>query len=92
MIATVYLWQAGPAEGVTDSPRKARSAAARCERGGRPADAGEALVVEQARFVVGTETLQDGYLRTSRYWTGRRHPGGRVTWRLRTGEPRLAAL
>lgn len=86
MIATVYLWQAGTAEGVTDTPRKARSAAASCGRGGR------SLVVEQAHFVVGTETLQDGYLRTSHYWTGRRHPSGRVTWRLRTGEPRLAAL
>jgi hypothetical protein len=87
VIATVYLWRAGTAEGVTDTPRKARIAAARCERGGRLEGAGRALVVEQARFVPGTETLRDGYLRTSRYWTGRRHPDGRVTWRLHAGEP-----
>ena len=43
MITTVYLWQAGTVEGVTDTPQKARSAAASCERGGRLVDAGKAL-------------------------------------------------
>ena len=74
----VYLWQAGSAEGIADTSWRARRRAAGSmrrlqEQAGR---------VEQAQFVFGTESLHAGYHRApgDPYWTGRRHPSGRVSW------------
>jgi hypothetical protein len=80
MNVNVFLWQAGTAEGVTDSPGKARRHAARWMRRQET----DTARVEPAHFVSGIETLDAGYLPSSApHWTGRRHPSGRVTWRLR---------
>lgn len=84
----VFLWSAGPAEGVTDSPRTARRHAAAWLRS-REA---ETALVEQAQFIPGIESLEAGYRRVGGpRWTGRRHPGGRISWRLCGREPELAA-
>ena len=84
----VFLWSAGPAAGVTDNWPTARRDAAECLRS-RQADT---AVIEQARFIPGTESLADGYLRDcgGPCWTGHRRPGGQVSWRLRARDPELA--
>ena len=85
----VYLWSAGTAEGVTDSPRKARRHAA-AWMGRQKADT---ALIEQAHFIPGIESMEAGYTRTPRdpYWAGRRHPSGRISWRLCVRAPELAA-
>jgi hypothetical protein len=85
----VYLWSAGTAEGVTDSPGWARWHAAKWMVQ-QQADTGR---VVQARFIPGTGSLEDAsYERLPRdpHWAGRRHPGG-VSWELRAPAPKLAA-
>jgi hypothetical protein len=84
----VWLWAAGSAVGVTDDHKKARRAAVFFMR-----DAGtDAAVVEQAYFVSGTRSLWAGYERAgAARWVARRHPGGRVSWRISPAEPGLAA-
>jgi hypothetical protein len=82
----VFLWSAGTAAGVTDSGRKARRQAAGWMRRQQTVTAR----VEPAHFIPGTETLDTGYIYGGLHWAGRRHPSGRVTWRLRTGD--LAAV
>lgn len=85
---TVWLWQAGNASGVAGDCRQARRTAARFMRSG---GAG-AAVVEQAYLVSGTWSLAAGYAKVSgRRWVACRHPGGRVSWRLRACESQAAA-
>lgn len=75
----VFLWSAGTAAGVTDSPRKARRHAAGWMRQQKAVTAR----VEPAHFMSGTDTLDADYISGGLHWAGRRHPSGRVTWRLR---------
>jgi hypothetical protein len=84
----VWLWAAGSAVGVTDDHKKARRAALFFMR-----DAGtDAAVVERAHFICGTTSLSAGYERAgAARWVARRHPGGRVSWRMRPAEPGPAA-
>ena len=85
----VYLWSAGTTRGVTDTRRKARKHAACCMR----SQNADTAIVEQAHFVPGIESMEDGYARAARdpYWIGERHPGGRISWRLHVRTPELAA-
>jgi hypothetical protein len=72
----VFLWKAGPAEGVTDDYELAQSRASdvMCKTGASGA------VVEQARFIDGSRSLDSGYqLTPGRRWVGRLYPGG-VGW------------
>lgn len=74
----VYLWQAGAAEGIADSPWRARRRAADSMRRLQE----HAARIEQAHFVFGTESLHADYHRApgDPYWTGRQYPSGRVNW------------
>lgn len=83
----VFLWSAGTAAGVTDSSGKARRHAAQWMR---RQDSNTARV-EPAHFLPGTETLDAGYISRDLHWAGRRHPSGRVTWRLRMPAPERTA-
>ena len=84
----VWLWQAGSAEGVTDDFEKARRTTASFMR----SSGTDAAVVEQAYFIPGIESLSTGYERTAGpHWVARRHPGGRISWSLRSAEPGIAA-
>lgn len=84
----VWLWRAGSAEGVTDECRKARRAAASFMRGTGTGSA----VVEQAHFIPGIDSLNTGYEKAGApRWVARRHPSGRISWRLRPAAPELAA-
>lgn len=86
----LYLWSAGSAEGVVDSPGWARWHAAKW-MAGQQADTGR---VEQVRFITGTGSLEDaGYERLPRdpYWAGQRSLSGWVSWELRAPAPELAA-
>jgi len=75
VIVTVYLWQAGSAEGVTDDEVAARElAASHMKPGAAPA------VVEQALLVIGFRVSCYQKLE-SRRWEARRDPAGEVTWR-----------
>ena len=69
----VWLWDAGTALGITDNPARARHAARARMRGDSVAR------VEQAEFVLGAESLTDGYRRTGDGWAGRQRNGS-VTW------------
>ena len=84
----VRLWAAGTAEGVTDYRAKARRAAVFFMRSAGT----DAAVVEQAYFISGTRSWSAGYERAGApRWVARRHPGGRISWRMRPAEPGLAA-
>ena len=84
----VWLWAAGNGEGVTDDYAKARGAAASFMR----MTGTSAAVVEQAYFITGIRSLSAGYERAGgSHWVARRHPSGRISWRLRSPEPGLAA-
>ena len=85
----VFLWSAGTAEGVTDSPWQARRSAAAWMR---RLEADTALI-EQAQFIPGIKSLEAGYrqARGGPYWTARRRSSGRISWRLCVREPELAA-
>jgi hypothetical protein len=84
----VWLWSAGSAQGVTDNDEKARQAASRFIAG----TGADTAVVEQAHYISGTDTLVTGYHKADApRWVARRHPGGRVTWKLRPPAPELAA-
>jgi hypothetical protein len=84
----VWLWAAGSAEGVTDDYTKAREAAASFMR----MTGTDTAVVEQAHFITGISSLSAGYERAGApQWIARRHPGGRISWRLRPTGPELAA-
>jgi hypothetical protein len=84
----VRLWAAGRAEGVTDDCEKTRRTAVSCMRG----TGADAAVVEQAYFITGVNSLSAGYERSGApQWIARRHPSGRISWRLRSPEPALAA-
>jgi hypothetical protein len=51
----------------------------------------DAAVVEQAYFIPGSKLLGAGYEKAAGpHWVARRHPGGRISWRLRPPEPELA--
>ena len=84
----VWLWVARSAVGVTDDHKKARRAAVFFMRSA----GADAAVVEQAYFISGTRSLQAGYEGAgAARWVARRHPGGRISWRMRPAEPGLAA-
>jgi hypothetical protein len=84
----VWLWATGSAEGVTDDYMKARRAAASFMR----STGTDAAVVEQAYFITGIRSLSAGYERAGgSHWIARRHPSGRISWRLRSRKPGLAA-
>lgn len=84
----MWLWAAGSAEGVTDDHAKVRRAAVSFMR----STGTDAAVVEQAYFISGTRSLSAGYEKADApCWVARRHPGGRVSWRMRPAEPGLAA-
>jgi hypothetical protein len=84
----VWLWAAGNGEGVTDDYAKARRAAASFMR----MTGTSAAVVEQAYFITGIRSLSAGYERAGgSHWIARRHPSGRISWRLRWTKPGLAA-
>ena len=84
----VWLWAAGPAVGVTDDHAKARRAAVFFMRSA----GADAAVVEMAYFISGTRSLSAGYEPAgAARWVARRHPGGRVSWRMRPAESGLAA-
>ena len=77
----VWLWEAGPAAGVTDDPGKARRTAAFFMRSAST----DSAVVEQARFIPGIRSLSAGYERPdgAARWVARLHPSGRITWKPR---------
>lgn len=84
----VWLWAAGSAEGVTDDYAKARGTAASFMR----RTGTSAAVAEQAYFITGIRSLSAGYEKVSgSHWVARRHPSGRISWRLRSRKPGLAA-
>ena len=84
----MWLWAAGGAEGVTDDHAKARRAAVFFMR----STGTDAAVVERAYFISGTGSLSAGYERVGApRWVARRHPGGRVSWRMCPADPGLAA-
>jgi hypothetical protein len=84
----VWLWAAGNAEGVTDDYKKARGAAASFMR----STGTDAAVVEQAHLITGIRSLSAGYEKADApHWIARRHPSGRISWRLRSRKPGLAA-
>jgi hypothetical protein len=84
----VWLWAAASAVGVTDDQANARRAAVFVMRSAGT----DAAVVEQAYFIFGARSLSAGYERAGGpRWVARRHPGGRVSWRMRPEEPGLAA-
>ena len=84
----VWLWAAGSAVGVTDDHKKARRAAVFFMRSAGT----DAAVVEQAYFISGARSLGAGYERDgAARWVARRHPGGRISWRMRPADPGLAA-
>ena len=60
------------------------------ERGRLEADT---ALIEQAQFIPGIKSLEAGYrqARSGPYWTARRHPSGRISFRLCVREPELAA-
>ena len=52
----------------------------------------DAAVVEQAYFISGARSLGAGYERDgAARWVARRHPGGRISWRMHPADPGLAA-
>jgi DNA-binding CsgD family transcriptional regulator len=83
----VYLWKAGTAEGIADAPWRARRRAADSMRGLQE----QAARIDQAHFVLGTESLHADYHRApgDPYWIGRQYPSGRVSWQPgeRASEP-----
>jgi hypothetical protein len=87
----VWLWDAdGPARaarGITDDVGAARHAAEACLRSGQA----RCAAVEQARAVLGTESLTSGYQRTGNGWTGERRQDGQISWTPLAGSPELAA-
>lgn len=87
----VWLWDAdGPARtarGVTDDEAAARHAAEACLRSGQA----RAAAVEQARAVLGMESLTSGYQRTGSGWTGECRQDGRISWTPFAGSPELTA-
>jgi hypothetical protein len=83
----VFLWSAGTAEGVADSPRKARRNAAASMR----THEADTALVEKAYYMPGIGSLETGYLRAGLYWTARRYPSGRVSWRPCQRQPEVAA-
>jgi hypothetical protein len=57
-----------------------------------PSTGTDPAVVEQACFISGTRSLSANYERGGALrWFAHRYPGGRVSWRMRPAEPRLAA-
>lgn len=83
----MWLWATGSAVGVTDDHTRARRAAVFFMR----STGTDAAVVEQAYFVSGNRSLSAGYEKAAaERWVARRHPGGRVSWRMRPAEPGLA--
>jgi len=73
---TVYLWQAGTAEGVNGDQVRARELAA----GFMTRTGAVTAMVEQAVLVIGS--LDSGYRKLpGGRWEARRHPAGEVTWR-----------
>jgi hypothetical protein len=85
----VFLWKAGPAEGVTDDLKRARRHAAEHMRSGQASTA----VIEQALFISGVKSLDVGYgkLADVLSWTALCRPSGRITWRRGWVAPELAA-
>lgn len=85
----VWLWAAGSAVGVTDDHANARRAAVFFMRSAGT----DAAVVEQAYFISGTRSLGAGYERDgAARWVARRHPGGRISWRMRPADPGAGSL
>lgn len=85
----VYLWKAGTAEGIADAPWRARRRAADSMRRLQE----QAARIDQAHFVLGTESLHADYHRApgDPYWIGRQYPSGRVNWQPgeRASEPTM---
>jgi hypothetical protein len=76
----VWLWDAcGPIRrgcGITDDQGRARQAAEACLRSGHAHDAR----VEEARVVLGIQTLTTGYRRTGHGWRAQRGARSGITW------------
>ena len=84
----VWLWSTGSTRGVTCDREKAFTAAALSMQGA----GADTAVVEQAHYITGVDTLAAGYQKADALrWVASRHPGGRVTWRLRPPAPERAA-
>jgi hypothetical protein len=87
----VWLWDAdGPARtsrGITDDAGAARRAAEACLLSGQA----RCAAVEQARAVLGMESLTSGYQRTGNGWTGECRQDGQISWTPLSGSPELAA-
>jgi hypothetical protein len=80
VVVTLWCWDSAAGgrsgSGVTGTERQARRTAAAWMR----AHQATAARVEQVTIVTGS-WLGTSYQRTGRVLAGRRHPGGRVTWR-----------
>jgi hypothetical protein len=76
----VFLWDVtGPVRrvcGITDDQGRARQAAEACLRSGGAQDAR----VEEARVVLGIQTLTTGYRRTGHGWRARGGARSAITW------------
>jgi len=84
----VWLWAAGSAVGVSDDHANARRAAVFYMR----STGTDAAVVEQAYYISGARSLSAGYEPAGApHWVARRHPGGRISWRMRPADTGLAA-
>ena len=72
----VWLWDAGPARGVSDDDARARTAAEGFLRSGRASTA----LVEGAHLVTGIQSMYSGYQRLGRGWVAVPLGGGPVRW------------
>jgi hypothetical protein len=79
----VWLWSAGPAEGVTDDHARARRTAEAFMRLRQT----DTAIIEQASFIPGITSMEIGYENDVLSWVACRQPCGQVTW-----NPRQLAL
>jgi len=76
----VWLWSAGTASGVTHDMIRAQLTAESAMRSG----GADVAIVDKAFYVLGVESLTDGYRPAGTRFVAERHPEGhvgRITWK-----------